>query len=291
MAPGIKRYDMNLNDFQDEWNAIPEKGILPQGAKDRMWENIQKATVQKRRRRSYRWVVAASIAILVLFGGYLFLTQQVPAAEAIVTTTYPHDIRLLRLPDGSRVWVNQNTEIAYLSEFAGDTREVTLSGEAFFEVAKDPEKPFIITSGAVRTTVLGTSFNIEAYAGKAIEVSVRSGLVKVQASGNTVMLKKGEAAIVPVGNRIAQTTVGIVTEPEWKKALIDIDGLTLEAVVTKIQAGHDMKVVYTKEELRHLKIKGTLDTRQGVAEMMQTVAFALGLSITSNDGNSFTISR
>ncbi|MFP9097940.1 FecR family protein [Flavobacterium sp. RHBU_24] len=282
---------MNLNDVQDEWNAIPEKGILPQGAKDRMWENIQMATLQKRRRRSYRWIVAASVAILLLFGGYLFLMQPVAAAKAIVTNTYPHDIRLLRLPDGSRIWVNQNTEISYPSEFAGDTREVTLSGEAFFEVAKDPDKPFIITSGAVRTTVLGTSFNIDAYAGKAIEVSVRSGLVKVQASGNTVMLKKGDAAIVPMDNRKLQKTVGIATEPEWKKALIDIDGLTLEAVINKIQTEHNMKVVYTKEELRHLKIKGTLDTRQGVTEMMQTVAFALGLNITSTDGNSFTISR
>ena len=181
---------MNLNDFQDEWDAIPEKGILPQGVKDRMWENIQMATVQKRRKRSYRWIVAASIAILTLFGGYLFLMQPVTAAKAIVTNTYPNDIRLLRLPDGSRVWVNQNTKIAYTDEFAGDTREVTLSGEAFFEVAKDPDKPFIITSGAVRTTVLGTSFNVEAYAGKPIAVSVRSGLVKVQSSGNTVMLKK-----------------------------------------------------------------------------------------------------
>jgi transmembrane sensor len=139
--------------------------------------------------------------------------------------------------------------------------------------------------------VLGTSFNISAYTGRTTEIRVHSGKVKVQRHSNTLLLIKGTAAVAGWNDDKLEKKAIENAEPMWKKTLLDIDGLTLEAVVAQIQAGRELKVAYTDESLKRLKIKGTLDTRQGVEEMMQTIAFALGITVTSTDGKTYTIGK
>jgi len=281
---------MRFDDLQDEWDVTPEKGILPQGAKMRMWENIEKATAKRTRRNSYRWIVAACVLLLLSVAGYKYF---MPEADAplLITHTYPGDIRLLRLPDGSKVWVNQNTKIAYAETFEGNTRNVTLTGEAYFEVARDESKPFIITSGAITTTVLGTSFDIRSYSGMPPEVIVHSGKVKVEGRSNTVFLEKGDAAQYNDKTKTVRKETVMATMPEWKKALMDVDGYTLEQVINQLKENNIFTVTYGDENLRTLKIKGILDSRQGFDEMLQTVAFALQVKIEPEGNAIYHISR
>jgi len=282
---------MGLKELQDKWDAIPDKGILPLDAKMRMWESIEKATTSKRRRKTYQWLAAACILLLCSLSGYYLLNIPVKNTNQIVTNTYPGDIRLLRLPDGSRVWINQNTRIEYPEIFEGDTRNVVLTGEAYFDVAKDKSKPFIITSGEIITTVVGTSFSISSYNGKAPAVNVRSGKVRVKSKHNQVFLVKGYGAIYePLTGTVKKQSID-VTEPSWKKVLIDIDGLTLEEVIKQLNSEHNFNVEYSSENLKSLKIKGILDSRQGFDEMLQTVAFALGVNIVPQGNNTYRISR
>ena len=151
------------NSINEDWDETPGKGILAEEIRLRMWKNIEKATI-RRKKRSYRWIAAACIAFLLSVAGYqsLYYTSFSSSKNIVSTKTFPQDIRLLRLPDGSRIWVNQNTEIEYPKQFASNERVISLKGEAFFEVARDTSRPFIITSGEIRTTVLGTSFNVKA---------------------------------------------------------------------------------------------------------------------------------
>ncbi len=282
---------MGNKEIQEEWDKIPYIGILPEGVKSRMWMNIRKETIDRRRHR-YGWLTAACALLLLSVIGYQsFSTLHPEATEVIATNTFPDDVRLLRLPDGSRVWVNQNTHIEYPKQFAGDVRKVTLKGEAFFEVAKNPSKPFIITSGDITTTVLGTSFNVKAYSGNGAEVRVRTGKVRVEGKQNTVLLERGYAAVyVPVSNVVKKQKITRL-EPEWKKILMDIDGLTLEQVISELNINHKLHVDYSNENLKSLKIKGTLDTRQGVKEMLQTLAFALNVTITVTGENTYAITK
>lgn len=282
---------MNFKELKEEWNHTPDKGILPDGVKARMWGNIEQATLKKRN-RSYLWMAAASIIAALFITGYFYL--QISEKEGInpmVVTTYRDDIRLLRLPDGTKVWVNQNTKIEYPESFDGNNRNVTLEGEAYFDVARNPEKPFIITSGTITTTVLGTSFNVSAYPYKNAEVHVKSGKVKVQGPNNVVFLERGYGAIqMPDGEKVMKTEVA-AAEPAWKKTLIDIDGLTLGQVMVKLGKDYAFNIRYTDKNLSELKIKGTLDSRQGLEEMLNTIAFALDLTIKAEATNSYVISR
>lgn len=283
---------MDFNELKDKWTSTPEKGILPEGVKHRMWNNIEKATIKKRR-RSYRWIAAACILLLLSIGSYqIFTAYNTNEAKMITVQTYPDDIRLLRLPDGSRVWVNQNTRIEYPETFKEDTRPVVLQGEAYFDVAKDKSKPFIITSGKITTTVVGTSFSITSYKGNAPEVLVRSGKVKVKSNENEVFLERGDAAIYePKSNRLHKRDNIAVPEPKWKKALIDVDGLTLHEVLTILKKDNTFTVNYASDDLRTLKIRGTLDSRQGYEEMFQTIAFALQVKIEPEGPANYRISK
>lgn len=279
-------------DMREKWDVIPARGILPDEIKIRMWTNIQKATIY-RRKRTYKWIAAACILFLLSIVGYRSFNNDLflPKAKMVAAKTFPNDIRLLHLPDGSRVWINQNTEIEYPEQFANNVRDVRLKGEAFFEVAKNPSKPFIITSGEISTTVVGTSFNIKAYDYIHPEVHVRSGKVKVQGTQNTVFLERGYAAVFTDDSRIIKKQKIAILEPEWKKVLIDIDGLMLVQVMEKLQGLHPITVKYASDELKLLKIKGTLDTRQGFDEMLQTIAFALEVEITPTGDNTYVVSR
>lgn len=282
---------MGLKELKNKWDATPQKGILPDGAKMRMWESIEKATLKKRRLPTYQWLAAACIAAVLSFTGYQLLTLNVSDTKMIITQTYPNDVRLLRLPDGSKVWVNQDTKIEYPEIFEGNTRNVTLEGEAYFEVAKDASKPFIITSGTITTTVLGTSFSITSYKCQAPEVRVRTGKVKVATNTDKVYLEKGYAAIYQPETSTLNKQTTPTLEPYWKKALIDIDGYTLSEVINELKKDHAFTVSYSTEDLKLLKIKGTLDSRQGFKEMLQTIAFALQVKIETTGPNTFRISR
>lgn len=283
-------YKMNSNRLREEWNDLPQKGVFPDEIKFRIWNNILRATL-KRQRRNYQRAIAACVVLFISVAGYQsFIAFDFANSPEIVTHTFPQDIRLLRLSDGTRVWVNENTQIEYPEHFSSTERIIKLKGEAFFEVARDTTRPFIISSGNIKTTVLGTSFNVKAYR-QIAEVNVRTGKVKVESKQNSVFLERGYAAVfVPKDNRVKKHKTAIL-EPEWKKALIDIDGYTLEAVIEKLQSDHAFTVEYGAGDLKLLSLKGTLDTRQGIPEILQTIAFALDLNIQPAGKNKFLIKK
>lgn len=276
--------------LREEWDELPQKGLFSEEAKLRMWKNILRATNNKRRHNYQRAIAACAVLFIAIATYFSFLASDFSKQPEIITQTFPQDIRLLRLSDGTRVWVNENTQIEYPEHFAANERIVKLKGEAFFEVARDTTRPFIISSGDIKTTVLGTSFNVKAY-GKIAEVNVRTGKVKVESTQNAVFLERGDAALLaPEDNRVRKHKTTIL-EPQWKKALLDVDGLTLVAVIGKLKSDHVFELEYASEDLKQLQIKGTLDTRQGISEILQTIAFALDIKIKPIGENKFLVSK
>ena len=165
--------------------------------------------VQPPRMHSYTlfYRIAASIAILALAVGAYWLTKSVSVAPIqvshatetrYVVNTSKTILRQL-LPDGSVVWLQPGSEMNYPAAFSPTERTLQLKGEAFFSIARDPSKPFLITSGNVLTRVLGTSFNIRAYDNApSIEVSVMTGKVSVniQDSANTAQVDASSVSLV-----------------------------------------------------------------------------------------------
>lgn len=131
----------------------------------------------------YRWV--ATILILVMGATAYFFLDGIPrtaASQEGITISHPGaaDTFHTRLPDGTRVWLNKGSQLTYAPDFGETARIVNLVGEGFFEVAHDSTRPFSVIAHSVRTTALGTSFNIRAFPdGDEVQVALTSGRVAV----------------------------------------------------------------------------------------------------------------
>jgi transmembrane sensor len=154
--------------------------------------------------RNFQWLKVAAVILLVsataLFGPYFF--TQHDGTRSATTQVNNHPATLLKsvttdktkvdtLPDGSVITLNKYSSIKYPAAFKGRTRDVELSGEAFFRVKHDPGKPFEINVNDVLITVLGTSFNVKSIGDKT-EVIVETGIVSVKKQTKSIMLYPGE---------------------------------------------------------------------------------------------------
>lgn len=138
--------------------------------------------------RLCRYGIAATFLLLVGIGavtGYRALER----TPQLVELAALQDVEKFTLPDGSRIYLNRGSRLTYdEGTFNDERREISLSGEAFFEVAKNPSKPFIVYGGQTQTTVRGTSFNVKAYPGvRENVISVRDGRVEVKNAGHGVL--------------------------------------------------------------------------------------------------------
>ena len=152
------------------------------------------------------------------------------------------------LPDGSEVWLNAESTISYPEKFSDSTREVSLEGEAFFNVIKNPDKPFSVTAGDVVTTVLGTAFNINAYNNDHnAYIALLSGKVKVDISSNfesqEIYLEPGEGIIF---NRSSRQTIKEEFDEDlvmgWKDGKIKFNEASLEEVVSTLSRWYGVTI-------------------------------------------------
>src|SRR5690606_7625428 len=137
--------------------------------------------VMKKRYIHFSWLAAACLLICLSAGFFILNRNIFRQSELLVVHTGFREVKELLLSDGTKVWVNANSRLKYPKRFENDKREIVLEGEAFFKVKRDEQRPFIISSKGIRTTVLGTSFNISSYAGdEEVKVTVISGKVAVE---------------------------------------------------------------------------------------------------------------
>ncbi len=144
-------------------------------------------------------------ATILLFGAVWYYATHISPdskSELIVKTVQKHNPAgqksKIYLPDGTEVWLNAESKITFPEQFLPNKREVILTGEAFFNVTKNPEQPFIVKTGKISTIVLGTSFNINAFENEPnVKVSLKTGKVKVEFENNLglkfLFLNPGEA--------------------------------------------------------------------------------------------------
>lgn len=167
------------------------------------------------------------------------------------TTTTPKGRQYnLMLPDGSKVWLNAASSIRYPTAFAGKERQVEVSGEVYFEVARNTKQPFKVNiSGKAEVEVLGTHFNVNAYDNEQnIQTTLLEGSVRVTSSGSgKVVLTPGQQAQVSDGG-----TVKVIKKVNsdqviaWKSGVFNLNGLTLQEVMRQVERWYDIEVVYEK---------------------------------------------
>lgn len=179
----------------------------------------------------------------------------------------------LTLSDGTRVWLNSETELKYPVVFNSDNREVFVSGEAFFEVTKDANRCFIVHTERTTTTVRGTSFNVMAYREESMsEITLVEGLVDVQAGQVLKRITPGRQ--VCVDNRslgVTEREVNVSFYSSWKDGLFDFEGLTLEELAVKLGRWYDVDFFFVNKEVRNKKFTGAVKRNNTLEFMLDFV--------------------
>jgi ferric-dicitrate binding protein FerR (iron transport regulator) len=150
------------------------------------------------------------------------------------------------LPDGSKVWLNASSSLHFPTAFTGNTREVELVGEGYFEIAANKEKPFYVNVNGMQIEVLGTRFNVNAYANEnAIKTSLLSGSVKIKMGNTSSLLKPGQQGIVKKDhNDIEVAKVDVNEAIAWKNGLFQFDNADIKTIMRQISRWYDVEVAY-----------------------------------------------
>ena len=204
--------------------------------------------------------VAAAVAIFFTATWLSDYRMQKELSRNLITATaLPGQIVSMGLPDGTSVQLNSGATMYYPAMFKGKEREVRLEGEAFFEVAHDSKKPFIVKTFASDIKVLGTKFNVNAdrNAGE-FSVTLAEGSVQVSSladPGRIIVMKPDEKVYMADGKLMVKKTK-VKDEIRWKDGIIDIDGLDFDELINKLEMAFGVDIVIDRETLPEFKYTG-----------------------------------
>jgi ferric-dicitrate binding protein FerR (iron transport regulator) len=253
--------------------------------------------------------LATSAIIIFITGFYIYHSVSAPSAgvkpvpvlasKSEVSTRHGSKTKLV-LPDSTQVWLNSGSNLTYDKNYGNDIREVTLTGEAFFDVVKNTSKPFIIHAGSIDVKVLGTQFNVKSYpADKTTETSLVNGSVEVVVrnrpeekyvlkpneklvvlNNNTAIeqIKKKEAVVkakdplVAIKNLSYYSGDGAAMETAWTNNRLLFEDEKFEDVAKKLERWYDVEVQFSNSNLKGIDLKGSF-REETLQQAMEALAF------------------
>jgi ferric-dicitrate binding protein FerR (iron transport regulator) len=276
----------------------------------RSTNNEQRTTISAPRSR-YRWVWAAGIAASLLIAFLIFYPGKGPKMVSNTVSTKAGSKSKIQLPDGTQVWLNADSKIKYNQDFMGAYREVQLTGEAYFDVAKDKSRPFIIHTGPIDVKVVGTSFNVRAYPNEKItETALIQGVVEITLRSNPdkkIILKPSEKLTVqsppspeiaePVKNnapadgptltlgkiRYGKTDSTGSIETMWVRNKLAFENETFERITTEMERWYNVKFVIKKEALKTVYLTGIFENKS-LAEVMEALRLSASFQYQVREG-------
>jgi ferric-dicitrate binding protein FerR (iron transport regulator) len=186
----------------------------------------------------------------------------------------------LLLGDGTKVWLNSATSLKYPVAFKGRDRRVELTGEAFFEVAKDKTKPFSVVTSSQEITVLGTHFNVNSYKDEeTVQTTLLEGSVSVRDTRTAVVLKPGSQALSDGSGLQVKKDVDTDKVISWKQGWFDFDGMDLKMILRQVSRWYDVDVVY----------KGSISNERFGGRIKKDVPLSRVLQLLQNTGGKFQL--
>lgn len=298
----------NIGHSESTHLDVEEKGRVEQ----RLWAGLMPDPQPKR-----RWLPlltrAAAITLPLLAIAFFYFNQHLlthyvlaGTAEALPANQFEEHFRntgtvvkSLALPDGSQVILHPSSEIFLSADFGVSTRELRLTGEAFFDVKRNPDKPFVVYSNEVTTRVLGTSFNIKAYArDKEITVAVRTGRVSVFTSKdpgrgvNEIRQDDREVILTPNQQMVyrreeAEVLKQLVEEPEiilpeTNLFHMQFENAEVASIFEVLEENYGISIRFDKDKLSHCRLTTTMSD-EGLYERIEIICKAIGASYSIDD--------
>lgn len=221
----------------------------------------------------WRWIAAAAVLLIgasvVFYQGYLSSPTTQPPQELI---TY-QGLQVVNLPDGSQVILNRDAKISYTSDFGKAIREVTLVGEASFDVAHDSNHRFIVHAGEVTTTVLGTAFNVRQDNGSVV-VTVTRGKVQVDdAHDHTEILTPNQQISTSNDTQfLVKKTVVAENALEWQNDFLLFNKTPMDLVARELEEKFGVTVTLSSPELKNCKLNANFIKGESLVHILSVVS-------------------
>ncbi len=282
--------------LKDTWDLASDAyADMPEPDVERNWQRFSEnlaapGPLRVASRRNGWWRLAAAAIVIVAAAGLTFtLFRQ--GKETVLTASA--DKKTFTLPDGSRVYLNRNSQLSYDAGFGDDNRHVKLKGEAFFDVTADDANPFIVSAGISETKVLGTSFVIKAYDDKPVQLNVVTG--KVAFSGRkgekgAMVLTEGDAAILRPDKGPQQIENADPNFMAWKENRLYFSHTPLYKSLSAIEAYFNVRFVVPDSSLLTLPYTGTF-IDPSLPEVLDVISMAAKVTIVEEEEGVYKISR
>jgi ferric-dicitrate binding protein FerR (iron transport regulator) len=248
------------------------------------WSRVRSRIGFRKTRRIEPLWQAAAVIILILSIGLLSKQYLLNPSELIVSTSGDEKKEVV-LPDGSEVHLNVNSRLSYPEKFRRNSRNVSISGEGFFKIQRDPGKPFALNMAERATVeVLGTSFNVEApMESNNTRIQVVEGSVAFYASGardSRAILKKGDQAEIYQGQVVLNST----PDPNflsWQTGILYFNQSPLADVVAQIEEHYGRNISLNENIPNDMVFTSTIDN-QKLEDVLEEMSLVLKLTITYN---------
>lgn len=264
-------------------------------------ESVATPVVSMKRTWNRKWYgVAATVAILMSIGGWMWQWQQRSAGSRIVALKWDtlanagNDIKLLSMTDGSEIWLAPHSTMIYNQSYNDSSREVWLDGEAFFNVTHDPARPFNVYTGKLKTTVLGTSFNIATLnrADGGIAVSLLEGRVAVASPTDSCILRPGQMVAYQEGmTRFEPVAFNRQEVTDWKQGKLVFDKTPLKDAFAKLQARTGCRFNMSAGLNGNKKVTGTFPASTPVENILEAMQYVHGFKIEKISNNLYAITE
>ena len=188
------------------------------------------------------------------------------------------------LADGTRIWINSETRLTLPSVFAPNERVVKLNGEAFFEVAKDKNRPFKVEVKGQQIKVFGTSFNVRAYDNSnKIETTLETGSIQLKVGNQTAMLKPGDQSLFnKTEKQLVISKVEASTFSSWKDGRFEFQNEELVEVFKVVQRWYDVDITYDETTFRGMHFSGVIKRNKDVRYFLEILSLSIPIRYKIN---------
>jgi ferric-dicitrate binding protein FerR (iron transport regulator) len=291
-----------LDEFFDSYHKKPgDVTEISEEVKGEILQNIQTrigtTTRSADRSRGFnvwlRFAAAISFFLIASYFLYPYLsptqTNQPLAVKVKEVSAFKGQKLDIKLPDGTRIKLNANSRISYPENFSGSTREVTLDGEAYFDVRHNPSRPFIVYTQYATTQVIGTSFNVNTTQ-EAIAVTLVNGKVNVSVpNGKTALLAPDQQAIIARGSTdIVTHKVSVEKYIGWKDNTLRFDHITVKEAFAIIENWYNVEIKVKDPALMNCIITSKYEN-ESLENVLNSFLFMLKMDFKIN-GRLVTVS-
>ncbi len=271
------RHEIEFQKASMVWSGVPRQAISLYGTEDlSLLDKLETFFSQ----RKGQWLAASMACIVLLISAFLVIQFNAPAVDSFETAHAER--RTIKLEDGSEVFMNGETKLSI--HYTERLRLVTLDqGEAFFDVAKDASRPFIVDLKSGTARALGTKFNIRADT-QHTKVSVVEGRVEVKHENTISTDERVSKTILEVGQQIAYDSTGSATLEAinvnqiatWRHGRVTFDNQELETIIAEVNRYRKVPIIFADPELKQRRLSGSfgIDKTDDFLLALQTLSVA-----------------